>query len=187
MANLRLFVAVPLPDPLRGELAAVADRLAGDGRVVPAANLHVTVHFLGGVDAAAAAPLEAALRDAVAPLSPFALVVAGVAPGPRRRPRLLWATFAPDARFRDLARHVHEAAAPVAPEARSPRGPAAPHVTLVRHRGTAPNGVADVSGSVPVAAVELVSSRLGPGGAVYEVLARLPLEATAPVDDREPL
>lgn len=187
MATLRLFVAVPLPDPLRGELAAAAERLAGDGRVVPAANLHVTVHFLGGVDPDGAAPLRSALREAVAPLPPFGLSVAGVAPGPRRRPRMLWATFTPDARFADLARRVHEAAAPFAPEALAPRGTATPHVTLVRHRGPVPDGGADVTGRVPVDAVELVSSRLGPGGAAYEVLDRLPLEAAAPVDDREPL
>jgi 2'-5' RNA ligase len=187
MATLRLFVAVPLPDPLRGQLAAAAERLAGDGRVVPIANLHVTVHFLGDVDPVEAAPLQAALRDAVAPLPPFSLAVDGVAPGPRRRPRMLWATFTPDARFADLAHRVHKAAAPFAPEARSPRSTATPHVTLVRHRGPVPDGGAEVAGSVPVAAVELVSSRLGPGGPAYEVLARLPLEAAAPVDDREPL
>jgi 2'-5' RNA ligase len=110
-----------------------------------------------------------------------------VAPGPRRRPRMLWATFAPEPRFSDLARRVHDAAAPFAPAARSPRGGATPHVTLVRHRGPAPKGGADISGSVPVAAVELVSSRLGRSGAAYATLARLPLEAAAPVDDREPL
>ena len=35
---LRLFVAVQLPDPLRSRLAAHAERLAGAGRVVAAAQ-----------------------------------------------------------------------------------------------------------------------------------------------------
>ena len=58
-------------------------------------------------------------------------------------------------------------------------------MTLVRHTGPAPASEANVTGTVDVAAVELVSSRLGPGGAAYETLARLPLEAAAPVDDHE--
>jgi hypothetical protein len=61
-------------------------------------------------------------------------------------------------------------------------------VTLVRHRdGQAPGFGADVAGTVPVAAVGLASSLLGPAGAAYETLARLPLEAAAPVDDHEAL
>ena len=62
---LRLFCAVQLPDPLRGRLAAHAQRLAGGGRVMAAENLHVTVHFLGRVDETDAVPLEGALRAAV--------------------------------------------------------------------------------------------------------------------------
>jgi len=38
-----------------------------------------------------------------------------------------------------------------------------------------------------VDAVELVSSRLEPGGAVYETLAHLPLEPGAPVDQLKPV
>ena len=76
---------------------------------------------------------------------------------------MLWATVAPDPRFAVLAQRIHEAAEPFAPAARPPRS-GAPHVTLVRHRGQAPKSSADVIGTVPVAAVELVSSLLGPGG-----------------------
>src|SRR5689334_20381010 len=118
---LRLFVAVQLPDPLRGRLAAEAGRLAGDGRTVPAANLHVTVHFLGGVAEDDVAPLSAALDETVAAVPAFALQVSGIAPGPRRRPRMLWALIDRDDRFDELARRIAGAAAPFAPDARPPR------------------------------------------------------------------
>ena len=183
---LRLFCAVQLPDPLRGRLAAQAQRRAGDGRVVADENLHVTVHFLGRVDETDAVPLEGALRAAVATVPAFALRVTGVAPGPRRRPRMLWATIDRDPRFDQLADVVAAAAAPFAPEARPPRT-ARPHITLVRHRGAPPSGEAELTAAIPVDAVELVSSRLDPGGAAYETLARLPLEPAAPVDQLKPL
>ncbi len=184
---LRLFVAVQLPDPLRGRLAAHAELLAGAGRVVAAANLHVTVHFLGRVDEADAAPLEGVLGAAVATVPAFALRLNGVAPGPRRRPRMLWATIDRDPRFDELAGAVATAAAPFAPEARPPPRTARPHITLVRHRGAPPPGEVELTADIPVDAVELVSSRLGPGGAAYEVLARLPLEPAPPVDQLKPL
>ena len=183
---LRLFVAVQLPDPLRGRLAAHAERLAGAGRVVAAANLHVTVHFLGRVDEADAAPLERALGAAVAMVPAFALRVNGVAPGPQRRPRMLWATIDRDPRFDELAAAVAAAAGPFAPQARPPRS-ARPHITLVRHKGAAPPGEAELTADIRVDAVELVSSRLGAGGAAYETLARLPLEPAPPVDQLKPL
>jgi RNA 2',3'-cyclic 3'-phosphodiesterase len=186
MAPLRLFVAVQLPDPVRGELAAAAARLAADGRVVVQDNLHVTVHFLGRVDEDDVPALETALREAVAPLPAFTLRVTGVAPGPRRRPRMLWAEIDRDPRFDELASRVAEAAAPFAPEARPPRT-ARPHVTLVRHRGEAPSGAEAMSAAVPVDSAELVSSELGPAGAAYRTLARLPLEAAPPVDQLKPV
>ena len=60
-------------------------------------------------------------------------------------------------------------------------------VTLVRHKGAAPPGEAELTADIRVDAVELVSSRLGPGGTAYEALARLPLEPAPPVDQLKPL
>jgi 2'-5' RNA ligase len=122
----------------------------------------------------------------VATVSPFTLTVTGVVPGPRRRPRMLWATIERDPRFDELADVVAAAAAPFAPGALPPRT-ARPHITLVRHRGAPPAGEAELTAAIPVDAVELVRSRLRPGGAAYETLARLPLEPAAPVDQLKPV
>ena len=99
---------------------------------------------------------------------------------------MLWATIDRDPRFDELAQAVASAAAPFAPEARPPRT-ARPHITLVRHRGAPPPGEEALAADIPVDAVELVSSRLEPGGADYETLARLPLEPGAPVDQLKPV
>ena len=65
--NNRLFVALDLPDDLRQELAARGQALeaAVGGRAVPAANLHVTLDFLGRIDPARAGALIAALPSAL--------------------------------------------------------------------------------------------------------------------------
>lgn len=63
----RLFVALPLPDDARQQLSAWQQReLAGasDTRVVPTANLHVTLAFLGARPASDVDAVLALLRDA---------------------------------------------------------------------------------------------------------------------------
>ena len=148
-------------------------------RFVPAANLHVTVQFLGEVAEERAAELEGALRARVAPLAPFALELERIAPGPPGgRARMVWAHFARSPDFERLARAVAEAAAPYAPKLEPPRQ-ALPHATLARF-GRPPPRLRDLvlpqlAGSVHVPACQLVRSRLSPKGSIYTVLAELPL------------
>ncbi|TLX64359.1 RNA 2',3'-cyclic phosphodiesterase [Stutzerimonas nosocomialis] len=47
--TLRLFFALPCPDPLRSVLSAWRDGLGLDGRPVAPANLHLTLAFLGSL------------------------------------------------------------------------------------------------------------------------------------------
>jgi 2'-5' RNA ligase len=65
-ARLRLFVGFPVPLEQRGELVAWAeDVFGGDAgvRVVPEANLHVTLAFLGSTPGARVPDIVAAVRD----------------------------------------------------------------------------------------------------------------------------
>jgi 2'-5' RNA ligase len=181
---VRAFVAIPLPGSLREELAAyaVAAVRGLDGRAVPAANLHVTVHFLGSVRDADAARLGDALRAACADIPPFAMRVASAAFAPAGRPRMLWARLEAPGELAAVAHAVSAAAAPFAPDARAPRT-GKPHVTLARlrrppRRGTELPPLAAAGAEVAVDAVALVRSELGRGGSRYTTLAELPLGAT---------
>jgi 2'-5' RNA ligase len=63
----RLFVALPLPDDARRQLSAWQRREldgAAEARVVPPANLHVTLAFLGARPASDVEPILELLRDA---------------------------------------------------------------------------------------------------------------------------
>jgi 2'-5' RNA ligase len=171
MGKLRLFVAVPLPAATASMLAGRVPERAGL-RPLPAENLHVTVHFLGGVEEEAAAGLPQALATAVAGQEPFTLQLAELVAMPKRRPRMLWAALKPDDRFTALAAAVAEEVAPSVPAARPPR-PARPHITLAR--GDASGVGEPLEGGVAVDRLELVRSHLGRGGARYETIAVAPL------------
>jgi RNA 2',3'-cyclic 3'-phosphodiesterase len=95
--NNRLFVALDLPDDLRQALAARGQALerAHGGRAVPAANLHVTLDFLGRVPPERAAVLIEALPGALR-WPTFQVRLAGAAQRPARGPaRLVAAELEP--------------------------------------------------------------------------------------------
>ena len=175
---MRAFVAIPLADETRAALAAYAAALDLPGaRPVSAADLHITVHFLGSVADGDAPALAAALESACAAVSPFRLQLAGARLAPRQRSRMVWAALEAPVEFETLARVVAAAAAPFAPDARAPR-PQAPHVTLARLR-RAPRRAAlpepFVAGEIDVGECTLVRSHLDRRGGRYERLATLPL------------
>jgi RNA 2',3'-cyclic 3'-phosphodiesterase len=80
----RLFVAADLPRPAREALARIGAGLAArlGGRAVPAANLHVTLDFLGRVPPEAARELADAVTTALAG-PPIPVALDGLRPRPR--------------------------------------------------------------------------------------------------------
>jgi RNA 2',3'-cyclic 3'-phosphodiesterase len=179
---MRLFVAVPLPDPLAALLGAAAAAAAPDGvRAARRESLHVTVHFLAEVDEEAVPVLERSLASACAGRDPFVLRFEAIAPAPPRRPRMLWACAAPSAGYAALALAVCGAAAASAPRARPVRT-SHPHVTLARARGARvrwPDPIRVDGAELAVDECVLMRSELRPGGARHTALTTLPLGAQA--------
>ena len=178
---MRAFVAIPLPESLREELAAYAAAAAQDlgARPTPAGNLHATVHFLGEVPDKHDGALAATLAPVCAGFPALALRVSEAALAPPGRPRMVWARLEAPDELAELARAIAAAAAPLAPDARAPRT-GSPHVTLARllrrpPRGTLLPPLAAAGTAVAVEGCTLVRSELGPGGSRYTTLATLPL------------
>jgi 2'-5' RNA ligase len=180
----RLFAAADLPEDVRAALAAWAGGAAGAVpglRIVPAANLHVTLVFLGNRD-------EAELDRLGQLVSACADGVVDVALGEAlwlapRRPHVLTLALAdPAGALAALQAAVSGAlvagAGHVA-EARAFR----PHVTVARvRRGmrVRPERVALAApprAAFALPALTLYRSRPGPGGSRYEPVARAPLGA----------
>jgi len=176
---MRAFVAARLSEALAAELAAKAQAVAGpELRLIPAENLHVTVHFLGAVEDARVDALATALAGACTEAGPLEIRFEAIAPGPPRRPRMLWALGGETPEYDELVAAIAAAAAPFAPDAPKPR-PGTPHVTLARLRGRAPIGrwpePVPLDAALDVAALTLMRSDLGRGGSRYTPLAELGL------------
>lgn len=159
-------------------LRALAREVAWVGRD----NTHVTLKFLGGVEAGRLDAVAMALRAAVAERAAFHLVLQGLGAFPSAgRPRVLWAGVGEGAAaVGDLAGRVDSALAPLG----FPRElrPFTAHVTLGRVRTSRPDRGLDEAlaaggafGSQRVARVSLMRSDLSPRGARHTELTSLPL------------
>jgi 2'-5' RNA ligase len=178
---LRLFVALELPGGAAAELAGWGRAAAPDGvRPVPAANLHVTLAFLGACDAADAAAAADVVRTC-APREPIALRTAGALWLPPRRPGVLTVALAPVPAL--LALHEAVGAALRAALAWAPeRRPFRPHVTVGRVRRGARVRPGEESGPPPALDVDAPALALlctvpAPDGSGYERLASVPCPA----------
>jgi 2'-5' RNA ligase len=105
-------VAIAIPEPQRVALAeyvATCEMLAPDYNWVPAANLHLTLRFLGNL---APATLEA-VRESLGGVRrpPFQLSIGTLGTfGPRRAPRVVWLGLLPgEQEIADLAEAVEQA------------------------------------------------------------------------------
>ena len=175
-----------LDEPTRAALSARVERLrsaTSDVAWVAPDNVHVTVKFLGGIDAPRIDPVRAALDRAVAGVPAFTLVIErlGAFPSPARA-RVVWAGVgAGSEALRALADRVERELTGIGfpPEERA----FSPHVTLGRVREPRRNErlaealAADTSrfGAVRVDRVSLMRSELSPRGARYSELSAHPL------------
>lgn len=182
---MRLFVALPLPESARDEIAAVLGRMQGcewPVRWVRDEGLHLTLKFYGEVVPERLDVIEESIRFAVAGTGPIPLRLDALGAFPNeRRPRVLWVGLdAPPALelLQDrLERQGEEIGFP-------PEGaPFRPHVTLgrVREGHRLPSGaLASMDGSyqrlaflaTDVVLYESVLSREGPR---YEARSTIPL------------
>ena len=190
---MRLFVGVELEAAVVAAAAkagqALETRLAAvtpgfKARWIPAANLHITLWFLGEVDEARSAALVSRLAEPFA-VKPFDLVLRGCgAFPPSGPPSVVWiGTGAGTDAMRALYLELAGRMVPLGFAAE--RRPYSPHLTIARvkepGRGSS-RAVRDAIAAVDadcgvsaVSAVTLFRSRLSPHGAVYEALLRVPL------------
>ena len=180
---IRAFVALPLPDGVRREVAAIIARLRPslpDVRFVRDEGVHVTLRFLGWTRAETLAAIEAPLASAAAACPLFEMAIRGLGTFPDRgSPRVLWLGLDLPAAARRLQAACEEAAVATgfAPEPRAFH----PHLTLGRWRGRARRPVLPEMDLGPARTSELILYRsdIRPVGSVYAALAAFPLGGTA--------
>lgn len=130
--DVRLFVAVDLPEPVRQQLTGLGFGLPG-AHWVAAEQIHLTLRFIGEVDGA----MFREVREGLAGVrsSSFAMQVQGLGYfPPRQQPRVLWAGVAKSEALVLLRNRVEATLVRcgLEPEGRK----FAPHITLARLRDT---------------------------------------------------
>jgi len=92
--TIRSFIAIELPRAVLASLKTVQDEMKSkvfEAKWVRPENIHLTLRFLGNIDAADTAKITAAMMNAVRDQKPFALVAKGVGVFPGiRRPKVVW-------------------------------------------------------------------------------------------------
>src|SRR5574337_386439 len=184
---IRVFVAANLDSDLKTALARAQDRLkttrADVGWVRPE-NLHLTLKFLGQVEASRLGAIGEVVAAAAAECGPVSLVFEGLGAFPRpRAARIVWAGVSHGAEaLTALQSRIETGLEPLgfAREAR----PFTAHLTLGRVRSPAHREqLARALTLVPVEAlgemvldrIELMKSDLSVGGARYSILQSFPL------------
>jgi 2'-5' RNA ligase len=186
--TLRLFIAVPIPDAIARFLkrTRAALQLSGmDVRWVPVENIHLTLKFLGDIDAAGLDPVAGGMDAAAGDSAPFSLIARGVGGFPNLRGlRVLWVGLDGDThRLETLRRDVDSALEPLGHKKEHRRFH--PHFTLARTRQRLDGrrfGLSDASwaqhasDAFRVDRICLFASVLKPGGAEYTRLHTSTLE-----------
>jgi 2'-5' RNA ligase len=188
----RLFVAIALPEPVRHAIEkAQADLRAA----LPAKSIrwtrgeqfHLTMRFLGGVEASQVDRLNEAVRRACAGSGGLQLRAAriGVFPGPRR-PRVVWTGVDDqDGRLAELQRSIEAATNAFTEE--PPQEKFSGHITLARCRDLNRNEASTLTSLVQTMAgtsfgqwtarsVDVVRSQPTSQGSRYTTLAEIGLD-----------
>ncbi|MGY3436915.1 MULTISPECIES: RNA 2',3'-cyclic phosphodiesterase [unclassified Marinovum] len=184
---MRLFVALPLPEPLCDDLGDLQTGLHV-GRLVPLDQMHVTLAFFAEVTEQQLDDLDAVLGDL--DIWPFDVDFVGLDLFGGTKPRLLAAMIRPTPELDHLHRAVQSAAraAGLAPHRQKFR----PHVTLARFgnrphpgvHGAVQEVLSDKAGAkiagFTAESVVLTRSTLGGGAPIYEDLAQYPFHPLPP-------
>jgi RNA 2',3'-cyclic 3'-phosphodiesterase len=177
--RFRAFVGVDLPVP--GRVQALVASLGGLGkavRTVPAGNLHVTLKFLGDVEADEIREIDTITKAACEGIDPFDVRLVGLGAFPKiERPSVVWVGIENGEPLVEMANRLETALAPLGypPEARA----FTPHLTVARVKFRPPPELDELFtrhattpfGTSPISRVVLYESSRHPTGPEYTPLA----------------
>jgi len=178
---IRSFISINLPDEIKKRLSEIISDLKkhdADIKWVSPDSIHLTLKFLGNIEASIAATIIEKLQKKIASYEPFYIKIAGVGCFPsEKRPRVIWVGIEGPDTIRRLQTDIETEMSGLGfePEDR----PFSPHLTIGRVRSM--RGMAGVMnrfrdfsnadlGSMEVSGIHLMKSDLKPSGAIYSVL-----------------
>jgi 2'-5' RNA ligase len=188
---IRSFIAIDFPEEIRKALEDIQRQLKPCGagvRWVKPGSIHLTLKFLGNIQAAQVEDIAHAVAQEIGDHPPVTLCPAGLGAFPSpRKPRVLWVGLEGEVqKLKGIQARVEHALEPLgfAHEKRSFR----PHLTIgrVKDRRRLQSLVDTMAAldvppfdSFDVTEIILYKSDLRPTGAIYTKLHRMPLAAPA--------
>jgi len=185
--EIRSFVAIELPEEVKGGLARLRSGLERDEhrfvKWVDPGGIHLTLKFLGNIPFKRVAEITKAMEEAAQGISPFHLEISGLGAFPNlKQARVFWVGINGELdKLSRLQQNIDSALAALKFE--KEERPFVPHLTLARIReGASPSerrGFGELVGStifedkyyVEVEAISLMRSQLTPAGAIYTCLS----------------
>jgi len=186
MERIRSFIAIELPQDLKTELAGLQTKLKVDRprvKWVSPEGIHLTLKFLGDVDASRISQVSQAMTEAVKGIAPIELTVGQLGVFPNyERVQVVWVGLEGDLTPIDrLYRQLEDSLTKIGfpPEQRGFK----PHLTLARVADEALpeerkrfgdfilSSKAQINHSIKATGLSLMKSVLAPRGAVYTRLA----------------
>jgi RNA 2',3'-cyclic 3'-phosphodiesterase len=179
---VRVFIAVPLPVSLKAKLLSLQQEfrlLPLDAAWVREAGFHITLKFLGEVNARLIEPIVACMTAAARQFPPFMLSLTGVGVFPQASsPRVLWVGVQDvNGALRQIQQTLDAQLTQVG--FASDTRPFTPHLTLARLKRVPRQAeflaalkahCEAVLGQLEVDHMELIESQLHPSGARYAIM-----------------
>jgi RNA 2',3'-cyclic 3'-phosphodiesterase len=173
--KVRLFYALP---PCAGVLPALAElkkQLSENEKIrwIPEENLHLTLFFIGEVDADKVAPLIETMDSFLNKLKPFILEFDSIrAVGGRKgKSSMIWFQMKHEA-FAETVQKLFQLTQPLCDTIMKFSKPV-PHITLARIKGGETEvPLINASCEIPVHGIELWKTIRNVGGVHYEILAK---------------
>lgn len=192
MEQIRSFIAIELPAPVKAALAQLETRLKSPQitfvKWVDVEGIHITLKFLGNMPADRIEPITETIKKAAVGIPPFRLELdePGAFPS-TRSPRVVWVGLKGELNcLIDLQQRIEKALIPLGFPAESRAF--SPHLTLGRVRQGAIEREHRLLGELvrstkltqspppfQVEAISLMKSTLTPAGAIHSRLAEVPL------------
>lgn len=171
---MRLFIAIPLPEPVKKQLADLQQPMEGM-RWQQEEQMHLTLKFLGSTDRTKARKLQEKLKQ-VGCLA-FDMTLAGFGYFPEGgEPKVLWVGIDENEALNNLQHTVEHICISTGFDAED--RPFKPHITIARVRGTSKRDVHSFINQhkrfripeIPVEEFVLYESKLDPEGATHHRL-----------------
>jgi 2'-5' RNA ligase len=178
-SHKRVFIGIPLTDDMRQACARIRDSLPTTPSIrwAQEANLHVTLFFIGKVDADIIPTLSVQLQEVGSATPPFELMLEEFVFMPTKRPRMIWAQFKQSEHFRELVRLLSERVGYLRndEEFKEPL----PHSTIAHFKYLAPRDRITLPAAPALAlsvnTFNLYESHLSSVGSQYEVISEVQL------------